>query len=379
VEILMSALAARTAELTTWLTDAALPLWWEAGADHQCGGFHETLDEQGRPIAANRRARVQARQIYVYATAGQFGWAGPWREAVAHGLDFFLGHYQRPDGYFRTLVAPDGASVDEAAWLYDQAFALFALAQAWRVMPERTDLPARALALFKTIQAWRMPEGGFREPPAHYNYQSNPHMHLLEAMLTWAEIDDDPAWNAAADEIVALAMSRFVDANGALHEFFGPGWLFADGVGGRIIEPGHQFEWSWLLERWARLHGREDAHQAALKMFAVGKSGIDARRGVATQQLLDDGSVHDDVARLWPQTEWIKAAVIFGDNDAAIAAVDGLKLYLEKPLAGLWWDKLMPAGGFFPEPSPASSFYHIVCGIAELSAAAVDRAGFSRG
>ena len=35
------------------------------------------------------------------------------------------------------MVSPDGAPVDEAAWLYDQAFALFAMAQAARVLPER--------------------------------------------------------------------------------------------------------------------------------------------------------------------------------------------------------------------------------------------------
>ena len=368
----MSALTAPAAGLMTWLTEAALPLWWEAGADHERGGFHEALDDQGRPVAANRRARVQARQVYVYATAGQLGWTGPWRAAVVHGLDFFLGHYQRPDGLFRTVVAPDGAPVDEAAWLYDQAFALFALAQAARVLPERSDLRDRARALVGAIQAWRWPEGGFREPPAAYDRQSNPHMHLLEASLAWAEIDDAPIWNATADEIVALAMSRFVDANGALHEFFAPGWRFADGVDGRIVEPGHQFEWAWLLERWARLRGRDDAHQAAVKMFAVGAAGVDARRGVARQQLLDDGSVHDDVARLWPQTEWIKAATILGHHDVAVAAVNGLRLYLDKPVAGLWWDKFRPDGSFVAEPAPASSFYHIVCAIAELSAAAKD-------
>jgi len=354
----------------TWLTDAALPLWWERGADHDRGGFHEALDEQGQPILANRRARVQARQVYVYAAAGQIGWTGPWREAVAHGLDFFLGHYRRPDGFFRTLVAPDGAPVNEATWLYDQAFALFALAQAARVLPERHDLRTTAQTLIKALQAWRWPEGGFREPPAAYDHQSNPHMHLLEAALAWAEIDEDPVWNATADQIVALALTRFVDARGALHEFFAPGWGFAEGVDGRIVEPGHQFEWAWLLERWARLRGREDAHQAAVKMFGIGKSGIDQRRGVATQQLLDDGSVHDDVARLWPQTEWIKAATIFGEEDTAFSAAAGLKLYLNTPVAGLWWDKFRPDGSFVAEPAPASSFYHIVCAIAELKAGA---------
>jgi len=328
------------------------------------------LDHQGKPVQANRRARVQARQIYVYATAGDLGWDGPWQDAVEHGLDFFLKNYLRPDGLFRTIVAPDGQAVDDRAWLYDQAFALFATAQAARVLPGRSDLRATAHSLIEAIQSWRLTEGGFEEPPAVFNYQSNPHMHLLEASLAWAEIDDHPVWRATADHLVDLALSKFIDERGALHEFFAPGWARAAGIDGRIIEPGHQFEWAWLLERWARLRNRDDAHLAALRMFKIGAAwGLDKERGVATQQLLDDGSIHDDVARLWPQTELIKASVIMADPAQASTAIDGLKLYLDKPVPGTWWDKLHPDGSWVDEPAPASSFYHIICAIAELSAA----------
>jgi mannose/cellobiose epimerase-like protein (N-acyl-D-glucosamine 2-epimerase family) len=368
IPFMSDTLAPLAAEMMNWLQTSALQLWWIAGADHGRGGFHEALDHDGRPVAANRRARVQARQVYVYATAGDLGWDGPWREAVKHGLDFFLNHYRRHDGFYRTVVSPEGAVVDDAAWLYDQAFALFAMAQATRA--GAADLRAQALDLVTALQGWRLSEGGFREPPARYDRQSNPHMHLFEASLAWAAVDDAPVWYALADEIAGLAMSRFVDAQGQLHEFFAPGWAFAEGVDGRIVEPGHQFEWAWLLARWAKLRGREDALQAALKMFAAGKRGVDARRGVATQQLLDDGTVHDDVARLWPQTERIKAAVILGDDAEAALGVAGLKLYLGTEVQGLWWDKLRPDGAFVDEPAPASSFYHIICAIAELRAAA---------
>src|SRR5205085_617245 len=100
-----------------WLFTAALPLWWALGADYRRGGFHEALDLEGRAVFAPRRARVQTRQVYVYATAGRMGWAGPWRAAAAHGLDFFLDRYRRPDGLFRTLVGDDGAPLDDTAML----------------------------------------------------------------------------------------------------------------------------------------------------------------------------------------------------------------------------------------------------------------------
>ena len=44
--------------LKAWLVDCAYPLWWCAGADQRGGGFHEKLDQTGRPLPSARRART---------------------------------------------------------------------------------------------------------------------------------------------------------------------------------------------------------------------------------------------------------------------------------------------------------------------------------
>ena len=65
---------------------------------------------------------------------------------MTDGLKYFLAHYRRPDGLFRTLVAADGAVLDERAYLYDQAFVLLALAESERLLrsgPELIDAAAR--------------------------------------------------------------------------------------------------------------------------------------------------------------------------------------------------------------------------------------------
>jgi mannose/cellobiose epimerase-like protein (N-acyl-D-glucosamine 2-epimerase family) len=369
------------AELLGWLKTEALPIWWTKGADHRHGGFFELLSQDGAPIAVDRRARVQARQVYSYAIGGRLGWDGPWREAVEHGLDFFLARYRRTDGLFRTLVHADGSPADDTVWLYDQAFALLALAQASRALPHRDDLSGKAKAIIDALSDRGLAAGGYSEASIAHPFQSNPHMHLLEATLAWAEIDNDPAWTALVDEIIGLSLTRFIDKNGALHEFFAEDWSFEPGIDGRIVEPGHQFEWAWLLERWARLRQRDDARKAARRLYEIGVAhGVDRQRGVAFDQLLDDFSIHQHGARLWPQTERIKAAVILAGTadtpDAkaayeaeAVAGIAGLVKYFDVPMKGLWRDKMKPDGLFVEEPAPASSFYHIVCAISEVQAA----------
>jgi len=375
VEVRLRALAAKFEQ---WLMDDALPLWWERGADHDCGGFHELLGQDGQPPPnLARRARVQSRQSYVYATAGMLGWSGPWQEAAPQGLDYLEKHYRRSDGQYCTLVSHDGVVLDETTLLYDQAFVLLAMAALQTALLDGVDFKNSAHTLLgRILQTRRHKAGGFVES-AGYRFQSNPHMHLLEAALAWCDVDPGSLWDALADEIVALCLAKFVDAKGGfLREFFDENWLPHDGSPGHIVEPGHQFEWAWLLERWGRMRGDDRARAAARKMFAQGQRGIAKDRDVAVDELSDDFAVMRATARLWPQTERTKAALILSQSAPAdqretylceaYAAASALWRYLQTPMPGLWRDKLMPDGTFVEEPAPASSFYHIICCIASL-------------
>lgn len=357
-------LAGEARRLRRWLFGAALPLWWTVGADHAGWGFQEKIDLDGRPVEAPRRARVQARQAYVYAMAGALGWPGPWREAAGRGLDGLAGRYRRPDGLYRALVGAGGEALDETAMLYDQAFVLLALATARAVRP---TAEAEALALLQATETHlRHPAGGFREAGEH-PFQANAHMHLLEACLAWMEAGVDGRFQAVAVEIVELALARFIDPQGGfLREFFAADWTPAPGEAGEIVEPGHQFEWAWLLERWAQRTGDARTSAAARRLYAAGRRGIDPVRGVAIDELTPALSVRSASARLWPQTERLKAALILGDEPQAKAAAAGLWTYLDVETPGVWRDKYRPDGTFVEEPAPASSLYHIVAAIAEL-------------
>lgn len=343
-----------------WLKDAALPLWWKVGADHERGGFLEALSVHGEPRPAPRRGRAQGRQVFTYALAGELGWQGPWLEAARHGEDYAQAHFRPDDGLFRMLVGIDGQVLNDTAMLYDQVFALLGMATLHRADPGRVNFVAEAARTRQGLPAMRHPAGGFRENVVQ-PFQANAHMHILEAAMAWGEAGET-SWDAHADEIVGMARSTFIDAEGGFfREFFDQDWKPAAGDEGRFLEPGHQFEWAWLLERWGRQRGDASARAAARKLFEIGRKGVDRVRGVVVNELWDDLSIRDAKARLWSQAEYLKAALILGQQDDALLAANGLWKYLETPARGTWFDKMRPDGSFIAEVAPASSFYHIVC------------------
>jgi mannose/cellobiose epimerase-like protein (N-acyl-D-glucosamine 2-epimerase family) len=373
---------ARVAEihsrLCSWLCDAAYPLWSTRGVD-AAGGFHERLAQNGEPLMEPRRSRVNPRQAYCFAVAPSLGWRGDGERLVRHGLDYWIARYRRPDGLFRTLVNADGSSRDDRALLYDQAFGLLAFNVSamgeMRAQRERQALELHGLVLKHMKRAGHP---GFESGvPPSLPLQSNPHMHLFEAALAGCEVcSESSLWKSLADEIAALALDKFIDASsGALREFFDAQWNPAPGVEGRIVEPGHQFEWAWLLLRWGGAKNSR-ARTAALKLIDIGEQhGV--RNGLAMNSLLDDYSPHDAGARLWPQTERLKAASIAArlTGEAryftmAVSAAEGLMRYLDTPIAGLWRDRIDADGKVVDEPAPASSFYHLVAAVGEISALA---------
>jgi mannose-6-phosphate isomerase len=358
-------LGATAARMKDWLFESALPLWWRQGAD-RLGGFHESLDGSGKPANTPRRARVQARQCYVYALAGELGWSGPWREAAEHGWLRLDSHYRDGEGLYRGLVSSDGRVVTAEAKTYDQAFVLLALAQLHKMQlthlaPERN---ARNL-LDRLMHHRHHAHSGFRELGEDV-YLANPNMHMFEACLAWADVSDAAPWRDLAKELSELAVDRLIDtADFTLPERFDSDWT---PTAPRLVEPGHQFEWAWLLEQ-----DRAGADKTiAAKLYASGCRGVDGARDVAVDTM--DGSLVSTPARLWPQTERARVALRMARrNDAhraryledANGAARAITRYLDMPLSGIWRDRMLADATFVEEPAPASSFYHLVGWIKE--------------
>lgn len=373
----MSALKAAADRALAWITDAALPLWAARGVDPD-GSFYELLDFEGRPIKDSpRRMRVQARQLYVFSEAALRGWREDARAISDRGFDRLMADCWAPDGrpgFVHTLTA-DRAPLDSRRDAYDTAFGLFALA--WRYKldgePRTRDLVRAVVEFLKTDMIHPGGEGYLESLPPALPRRSNPHMHLLEAYLAWAEISGEAVFFDGAARMIDLFSRHFYDpATTTYGEFFTDDWAPAPGAAGRQVEPGHHFEWTWLLSEAHRL-GIADLRDeaAALYDFAL-RHGLNAA-GFAMDEMDRTGEPVKTSGRIWCQNEMLKAHVAQaragreGAAEAAAAAVDAfLDAYLSTQVPGLWKDQLDAAGTCLAANVPASTLYHIQVALREF-------------
>ena len=381
-------------QLLRWLRKDALPLWDHHGVDRNSGGFFESMNFNSaeQKIEASgeiRRGRVIARQIYVFDVGRRLGWRSMHPDPVYHGCDYLFTRMHQGEGLFHTSVHAQTGQPQAPFNLYEYAFYLFALARVKGTSSEKFAVMDAAYQCLRQLRRnWGRSDGGFEESsPSSVPLKSNPHMHMLEAALAWIKVSDESQagpWIELAQELVQLCLARFIDpATGVLREYFDAQWRPMADATGRIVEPGHQFEWAWLLMQWARCkycdpQHRDYCHVAARRLIDLGERwGVDHVRGVAINELSDDMTITDGAAKLWPQTERIKAwcAVLEyarSTQDAELAcqkiaaAVQGLNRYFLSQPAGLWRELLMQDDSFKTEPCKASSFYHIVCAIETL-------------
>jgi mannose/cellobiose epimerase-like protein (N-acyl-D-glucosamine 2-epimerase family) len=359
--------------LKTRMTEHSLPLWSREGWDPATGGFVERLDKEGRADrAAPRRVRVQARQIYCFAKAAQLGWYPHGGEIAMRGLEYLLAKAKGPDGRagFVHALGPDGSVLDAARDTYDHAFVLLALATVFQLGHD-AQVRDEIDQLIGFLDAeLRSSDGGFAEGiPATLPRRQNPQMHLFEAMIATFDATRDPVYQQRAGEFFRLFVANLFDPRRqVLGEYFEQDWSNIEPVS---VEPGHQAEWVWLLKGFERITGCPTGrHRTALLASAL--RYCDEATGCLFDEGGADGNVRRFTRRCWPQTEIAKAWIAqaeAGEPGAADQARNALvrldRHYLRHPVPGGWYDQFDRDHRSLVDTIPASSFYHILCAVAE--------------
>jgi mannose-6-phosphate isomerase len=340
--------------------DVIVPLWQGPGWNAEMALPYEALDAQHQPLPPQRyRAMACARQLFLFSSFighPQVADAGIRAAALFRSLQQHF-HDAEHGGWFYS-IDPQGAPLDRRKDLYTHAFIIFACAHYWAKV--REPLVESVLNAALHVVAEQFADGdGLYESVLDEDWSSlgagplqNPLMHLAEAFLATLEVREDAQTLAALDALAEAMQRRFVDIeHGVMLE------KPLDAVD-NWSEPGHQFEWFYLLESSEHLRGTP-LHRSLTTAFAhAEEQGVDQVTDAVVAMLEVDGSVKDGTQRIWAQAEYLRALTLRPDSEALLARqLNALQLRFLHP-AG-WNECLDSQGQVSRSDMPSTTPYHL--------------------
>jgi mannose-6-phosphate isomerase len=376
------------AEWVSWFWETRMPDWLDRVQDHANGGVYDVLDIDGVAIPNGEKSILtQGRTLFSFAHLALLS-GDPALVQAARRQAGMLPKFRKGPGLYRRAINaaghPTGLPADEVARSYDQCFIILGLSTWNKIEPSaenQAEIDACWLSLSTTLTD---PETGLlleddtvtdpAAPDAPPRSQ-NPHMHLYEACLQSYEMTGDATWLTRATTLRKIALRHFLDDDtDSLAEFVAPDLSPLAGEAGGRREPGHQFEWAWLLAREAEFTGDNTTRATARRLvqfaerFGWATSG--ALQGTAFDAVWPDGRVMDGTFLLWPQTEAIKVYAIrhiAGDEAAGKQAQTLLCLMFEHWFADhpVWVNRVSDTGEVIWPEALTRLFYHLVIALTE--------------
>ncbi len=353
--------------LRTWLFEQILPAWAERSPDPRSGGFFEVLGANGHPVADRPlRGRVAPRQLFSYARAKALGWNpnGAADAVIEHALAFLEGPARSPRGGWAHALTPDGRIGDPARDFYDHTFVALAGAELSLLGDARgAALAAEAFELIDVLFADARHGGWLDAETGDGTRRANPHMHLLEAALAWHGASGDSAALARANTVATLFERHMFDPDtGAVNEVFAPDWRVP---ATRWTEPGHCYEWAYLLCELEQVCGR-DTGSWQRRLVGFGEA-----YGLSDGLVVDVTGTGQATCRLWPQLERLRALLHVAPDaarpDDVLERI--FSTYLDHGEAWVWRDQISPDGATLNAEAPSSMLYHFMTVLAPLATA----------
>ncbi len=356
-----------------YLSNVAFPFWNAHGFINAEHGFVESFDlKTGKPnLDHDRRLRVQARQIWVFAKASGLNLGQNSLQLAKDAWNVVQTQYRHADGGYIFSVDKDGKPVGKERNFYEQSFVLLALSALYGATNDKKYLD-EAEKLYAWLNENMKADDGFwtQFDDKTLPREQNPHMHLFEALIALFEVSKQRHWLMRASEIYGMFHNFFFDAeNRLLREFFSLGFSGYDLEKGDIIEPGHNYEWTWLLHHFGQMTGFSSEYQDELYAFALDGT---TEEGFGLDQCSPDGDILSHTSRLWVQTEALKAHIAQYERhrdveqvEAIVTTVNNIFDYYLR-LDGLWGDRLDRNLNEMSKVCPASTFYHLFLAMLEL-------------
>lgn len=363
---LKSALRLEIAAVQRHFHEVVVPLWRGPGWNPVLALPYEALLE-GRPLAPQRyRAMACARQLYLFASLIGTPEEADARAHAAQLFDSLQRHFHDPrhGGWFYS-IDPQGQPLDRHKDLYSHAFVIFACAhyrskvadaRVDAALDQALDLLARHFAdgdgLYHACLAEDWSDLG--SGPLQ-----NPLMHLAEALLVSLDLRPSPALAATLERLADGMQRRFVDPERSL--------VLEQplGTADNWFEPGHQFEWFYLVESSPLLRG--GALHASLQRAFEQVQRLGVIDGAVQARLAPSGQLLDGTRRIWAQAEYLRALTLRPNGEALV--LQQLRTLRQEFLHPTGWTECREADGRpARHDTPSTTPYHLATCYAGLAA-----------
>ncbi|UVL84556.1 AGE family epimerase/isomerase [Pseudomonas sp. B21-028] len=341
--------------------EVIVPMWQGPGWNAELALPYESLDATHAPLPPQRyRAMACARQLYVFASLiGEVTGAEERAAALFRSLQRHF-HDGEHGGWFYS-IDPQGAPLDTGKDLYTHAFILFACAHYWGKV--REPLVESVLNAALEVIARRFASGdGLYEASLKRDWSTlgsgplqNPLMHLAEAFLATLSVREDANVRQALLGLCDGMSKRFIEPKlGVMME---KPLKSVD----NWYEPGHQFEWYFLLASSPLLQGGKLRATLERSFGYTEQQGVDPQSAAVCAMLnpVPEAVARDATQRIWAQAEYLRALTLRpGSQDVLLHQLQALQQHF---LHAGGWNECLDADGLVSRRDmPSTTPYHLM-------------------
>ena len=227
-----------------------LPFWLEHSLDHECGGYFNCLDREGKVYDTTKYMWLQCRQVWMlsklYNTVEK---KSEWLEAARLGYEFIAAHGRGPEGRVYFSLDRQGRPKFIQRKVYAECFYIIALAEYSRAAGE-PELKKEAARLFRQVLEWLEDPGALGRPVL----EGSPRVSELAAPMIIlsladeiAEEDERASYEPLIVKCLAEIRQHVKPDLKLVIENVAPDGTLLQGSQGRLVNPGHAVEAGWFV------------------------------------------------------------------------------------------------------------------------------------
>ncbi len=371
-------------EIHGWVKDElhrSVDFWLKYGMDKEHGGVYTCLDREGKIFATDKSVWMQGRCGWIFSfLCTNYGIRDEWLDAARSCLDFLEDHCRNKDaeGRLYFTVTGDGRPLRQRRYCHSENFYCIANAEYYSLTGEKERIERARWAYDMVYKL----NNGLIDDPTGLGPKTIPETRSSRAFgdpMIYLNVTDimrrcDPEnkdlYDARAKECVDKIFRYHVrpELKCTLETVGTDGELQTDTVAGRVVNPGHDIEGSWFIQKEAKYENDESLSKKAEEMFhwAI-EAGWDDTYGGLLYFIDALGcppeAYEHDMKLWWPHNEILIASLMFykdtGDEyylNWFYKTVDYVKEHFADPEYGEWFGYLRRDGLPTEPPCKGSTF-----------------------